>query len=120
MALYGVAESVRVTPWALGVVGDGAASLTEATTSCTIALVLSALCLAGTQLSLLCGWTLMLDRLSFLHLACGFWGGLLTTWYLLAGWRWQSAWWLFGLFALPPALCEAAALLAMFRFDLLR
>lgn len=115
MALYNVADSVRATQWVMGDGSADPASQTAASVSCSVALILSALCLVGTQLSLMFGWTLMLDRLSFIHMVSGFWGGLLTTCYLLDGWRWQSVWWLFGLFALPPALCEFATIVVLFR-----
>ena len=97
MALYNVDSNVAAAS------GYPSFDVAAARASCVAALALSAVCLCGSLASLLCGWTLMMDRLSFLHLACGFWGGLLTTWYLLDDWRWQAAW------LVPPRLRARAA-----------
>ena len=123
MALYSVDANVGASragagagagaSWASAAAGDAGA----AAASCTAALVVSALLLAGCQASLLCGGTLMLDRLSFAHAACGLAGGALTTAFVLEAWPWQAAWWLCALLALPPALAEAASTVALFYFD---
>lgn len=122
MALYSVDANVGASrsragagvgaAWAAAGGGDAGA----AAASCTAALVVSALLLVGCQASLLCGGTLMLDRLSFAHAVCGLAGGALTTAYVLEAWPWQGAWWLCGILALPPALAEAATLVALSRF----
>jgi hypothetical protein len=124
MALYSVDANVgagraRGAPAGVGAAwaSAGAGDAGAAAASCTAALVVSALLLAGNQASLLCGYTLMLDQLSFVHAACGLAGGALMTAYVLEAWRWQAAWWLCALCAAPPALAEAVSLLALTRFN---
>ena len=43
-----------------------------------------------------------------------FFGGVLSAWYLVDLWGYQSYWWIWGLFSLVPALLEVGAFIGIF------
>lgn len=51
-------------------------------------------------------------RLNFAQCVFHFFGGVLMAWYLLDVWGYNSAWWIWGVFSLIPALMEGTVLIA--------
>jgi hypothetical protein len=85
LAFYNVGANVRS-----GVPGGG--SLDAARSSLLAALSISIIAFAPQFLGLFGGWTLFLDQLNLFHSVAHFFGGVLTAWYLIDSWGYQSYW----------------------------